>query len=106
MLYRTIVREHIPKRCGNFEVPIENKKTFDSTSERIYGKKIVTPVMDTESNLIGSGYNPADALPRQGRKTLNSDQEVSIFQNERLTKRKMMPFFNLINLTHLFFSIN
>jgi len=33
--------------------------------------------MDTESKIIGSGYNPADELPKLGRKAMNSDQEVS-----------------------------
>jgi len=27
--------------------------------------------------MIGSGYNPADDLPKVGKKTLNSDKEVS-----------------------------
>ena len=33
--------------------------------------------METEQKLIGGGYNPADDLPRFGRKTLNAEQEVS-----------------------------
>jgi hypothetical protein len=75
-VYRTIVRDHIPKRCGNFEEPIKTNKVFDNTSDRIYGHRQFAQV-DTESRLIGSGHNPADDLPKIGRKTLNSDKEVS-----------------------------
>lgn len=36
----------------------------------------------TESNIIGSGYNPVDGLPKNGKRTLGSDHEVSIDKNE------------------------
>jgi len=38
-LIRTIIREHIPKKCGNFEEPIKTEKVFDNTGDRIYGKR-------------------------------------------------------------------
>jgi len=73
---RTIVREHIPKKCGNLEDPIKTDKVFDNTSNRIYGKRGFEQA-NTEASIIGSGYNPAEDLAKVGRKTLNSDQEVS-----------------------------
>lgn len=36
---RTIVREHIPKRCGNLEDPIISDKKFDVTFDRIHGER-------------------------------------------------------------------
>lgn len=66
---RTIVKEHIPKRCGNLEDPIENDKVFDDTSNRIYGERHTQP-FSTEYNEIGAGKNKADNLPRFGKKTL------------------------------------
>jgi hypothetical protein len=69
-LFRTIVREHIPKRLGNFEEPIKNTTAMDNTTLRIYGELKDIP-MSTEGSLIGTGKNPADSLPRHGRKTMN-----------------------------------
>ena len=37
IIFRTIVREHIPKRHLNFEEPIKTDKKFDNTTDRIYG---------------------------------------------------------------------
>jgi hypothetical protein len=62
LLYRTIVREHIPKKCGNLEDPIKTDKVFDSTSNRIYGERKHDGI-GTEAKLIGAGYNPANDLP-------------------------------------------
>jgi len=66
------VREHIPKRCGNFEEPITTDKVFDNTYDRIYGVRQYEPMV-TEQKQIGTGYNPADDLPKFGRKTLNTE---------------------------------
>lgn len=44
----------------------------------------------TESKLIGAGHNPADDLPRLGRKTLNSDKEVSRIQTKTNSLLKIM----------------
>lgn len=72
------MREHIPKRCGNLEEPIKSDKVFDNTADRIYGERQYS-LNGTESALIGAGHNPADDLPKIGRKTFNSDREVSFF---------------------------
>ena len=37
--FRTIMKEHIPKRHLDFENPILTDKVFDNTSNRIYGEK-------------------------------------------------------------------
>lgn len=72
---RTIMREHIPKRCGNTEVPIVNDKKFDNTYDRIYGKRTYTQ-LNTEAQIIGAGKNPANDLPKLGRKTLRAEEEI------------------------------
>jgi hypothetical protein len=39
MYYRTIIREHIPKKHLDFENPINTQgKRFDNTVSRIYGE--------------------------------------------------------------------
>lgn len=40
--FRTIMKEHIPKRHLDFENPINNTRTFDCTNARIYGEKYNT----------------------------------------------------------------
>ena len=40
-MFRTITKEHIPKKHLNFEEPIVNNKVFDNTADRIYGEKKV-----------------------------------------------------------------
>jgi hypothetical protein len=42
---------------------------MDDTSDRIYGEK-KPEAMVTQSTMIGSGYNPADDLPKVGKKTM------------------------------------
>lgn len=59
---RTIIREHIPKKHLDFENPIKTDKVFDNTHERIYGERMVVPMI-TESYYIGKSVNPADYLP-------------------------------------------
>ena len=75
MFFRTVVREHIPKRSCNFEVPIVSNKPLDSTMDRIYGEKKPVPFV-SESSHVGAGYNPADALPKFGKKTMAAEQEI------------------------------
>ena len=75
-MYRTIVKEHIPKRHLNFEEPITTDKVFDNTNQRIYGEKLIQPMI-SESYHIGKSVNPADNLPKVGYKTLQMEQEVS-----------------------------
>ena len=64
---RTIVKEHIPKRHLNFEEPIAGAKGTDVTAARIYGERQARPMV-TETSTLGTGVNPADNLPRVGRK--------------------------------------
>lgn len=67
-LYRTIMREHIPKRHCDFENPILTDKVFDNTNARIYGEKHSTNMLPT-SNDWGTGKNLASEIPRIGLKT-------------------------------------
>ena len=61
------MKEHIPKRHLNFEEPIESAKSYDVTSDRIYGER-QHAFQVTETSTIGTGTNPADNLAKQGRK--------------------------------------
>ncbi|CDW88912.1 UNKNOWN [Stylonychia lemnae] len=72
---RTIIREHIPKRHLNFEEPIITEKKFDITHDRIYGER-KDQLMYTENFYYGKSKNPADNLPRVGRKTINQEKEM------------------------------
>lgn len=72
---RTIIREHIPKRHLDFENPIKTEKVFDNTQNRIYGEKIIVPMI-TESYYIGKSVNPADYIPKIGKKTLNLEADI------------------------------
>ncbi len=74
---RTIVKEHIPKRHLDFENPISGTKTFDNTSDRIYGERNPQPMI-SESYYLGKSKNPADNLTKVGRKTQNQEREVSV----------------------------
>jgi hypothetical protein len=72
---RTIIREHIPKRHLDFENPIKTDKVFDNTQNRIYGEKINVPMI-TESYYIGKSVNPADYIPKVGKKTLGLESDI------------------------------
>ena len=76
-VYRTIVKEHIPKRHGDLENPIFTDKVFDNTSNRIYGELKPQPMI-SETYHIGKSSNPADNLPKVGRKERMFEQEVSV----------------------------
>lgn len=73
---RTVPREHIPKKALNFDEPIVVKKKFDNTTDRIYGELKPEP-MTTETQLIGTGYDPAAKIARIGKKTAALEKEVS-----------------------------
>jgi len=62
------VREHIPKKMGNFEEPISTDKKFDNTHDRINGVRR-DELFVTENRLYGTAKNPADNLPKIGRRT-------------------------------------
>jgi hypothetical protein len=70
------MKQHVPKRFGRFDVPIVNNNKSDNTYDRIYGARSNQPMI-TENKKIGTGYNPADDLPKFGKKTLMEEQEVS-----------------------------
>lgn len=74
--YSTIAREHIPKRHLDFENAIQTDKVFDDTNARIYGHKITTNMVPT-SNDWGTGRNPADQIPRAGRKAEALEKEIA-----------------------------
>jgi len=44
-MFRTITKEHIPKKHLNFEEPIISGKVFDNTQDRIYGEKLTQPMI-------------------------------------------------------------
>mgnify|MGYP001091604644 CR=1 FL=1 len=92
------MKEHIPKKHLNFEEPIKTDKVFDNTFNRIYGERKPEPVF-TETSLIGTGYNPADNLPKIGRKTLAQEREVSFNNQPQITTQADSYFFwnNLLN---------
>lgn len=80
--YRTIVKEHIPKRHLDFENAITTDKVFDNTSNRIYGERNQpAPFVSEMQGQIGKSYNPADNLPKVGKKTQQSEHEVSFSTN-------------------------
>ena len=70
------MKTHIPKRHCNFEEPIKGATEFDNTYDRINGNRQDQPMVP-ESMSVGTGKNPADALPRFGKKTMAAEQEVS-----------------------------
>lgn len=72
--YRTIVREHIPKRHLDFENPIQCK-TFDDTNQRIYGKRTEAEFVAT-STAWGTGKNAAHQIPRVGLKSKNFEAQI------------------------------
>ena len=72
---RCIVREHIPKKHLNFEEPIKTDKEFDKTHDRIHGER-KDELMHTENFFYGKSKNPADELPRVGKKNQKLEQEM------------------------------
>jgi len=73
------MRQHIPKKHCNFDEPIINKTKMDSTMDRIYGAMTVHPMVP-ESSKMGTGKNPANDLPKFGKKTLDAEKEVSTIE--------------------------
>lgn len=69
------MREHIPKRHLDFENPIKTNKQFDNTELRIWGEIQVTAT-NPSSSAYGTGKNPANDLPRVGRKTQMIEKEI------------------------------
>ena len=79
---RTIVREHIPKKHLDFENPINGKKVFDNTHDRIYGEK-KDELMYSENYHYGKGVNPADQLPKVGLREKRLEKEMlNLIQSE------------------------
>lgn len=59
--FRSIKREHIPKKTGNLEEPINNNKHFDNTHDRIHGIRR-DEGLTTFNREYGVSKNPADGL--------------------------------------------
>jgi len=75
------VKEHIPKRHLQFEEPIKTDKKFDNTHDRIYGERR-DELMYTENYYYGRSKNPADELPKVGRRTADLEKQViPLFDN-------------------------
>ena len=88
---RRVVKEHIPKKHCNFDEPILSDKPFDNTNQRIYGQKLQAP-MFSETYSIGKSSNPADSLPRAGKKTLMTEQAVSKNCSKTSVKHRFLFF--------------
>ena len=69
------MEEHIPKRHLDFENPINGAKQFDNTTNRIYGQ-IQNSATNPSSGAWGTGQNPADNLPKVGRKAQMLEKEI------------------------------
>lgn len=72
--FRTVTREHIPKKHLDFENPIQGKQ-FDNTMSRIYGESR-PEVMTTNNTQYGTGTNPAAGIARVGRKQQIIEREI------------------------------
>ena len=72
---RTIPRVHIEKKWGDLEKPILHDKKFDDTGERIHGDRRLHD-MTSENYHYGKSKNPADELPRVGKRTLAMEREI------------------------------
>jgi hypothetical protein len=72
------LREHIPKKHGNLEEKITTEKVFDLTSDRIYGER-VDEAMRSENYDYGRSTNPADSIPKVGRRNQLLEKEVTTF---------------------------
>lgn len=69
------MKEHIPKRHLDFENPINTKKQFDNTTNRIYGE-IQSSATNLSSGVWGTGVNPANDMPKIGRKAQMLEKEI------------------------------
>ena len=69
--------QHVPKKHLDFENPISNNPNKIETKSRIFGENQASE-MSTETKTIGTGRNPADSLPKVGKK--QQDIEKLILQ--------------------------
>jgi len=81
------MKEHIPKRHLDFENPIKTNKQFDNTVNRIYGQ-IVNSATNPTSGAWGTGKNPANGIPRVGRKTQMLEREIEAQVRYELRQEK------------------
>ena len=84
--FRTITKEHIPKKHLDFENPITWGKEFDNTSNRIYGES-KPEIMSTHNHDYGTGKNKADTFPVMGRKTKNVEHEIALQVAQEMRER-------------------
>ena len=68
--------QHVPKKHLDFENPITNNPNKFDTRSRIFGHTTASE-MTTEQKIIGTGKNPADALPKIGKKQQEIESVVS-----------------------------
>ena len=74
--YRTITKEHIPKRHHDFENPIKTDKVFDNTSNRIYGES-KPEIMTTNNTEYGTAKSSTAGIARIGRKNDMMEREIA-----------------------------
>lgn len=84
--FRTLVKEHIPKKHLDFENPIRGK-VFDNTSDRVCGESR-PEIMVSYNSQYGTGKNKAESFPTMGRKTKNIEQEIAIKVAEEMRERE------------------
>ena len=86
-LFRTVPREHIPKKHLDFENPISTDKVFDNTANRVYGES--RPEIMTTNNLeYGTGKNSAAGIATIGRKTKNIEMEIARKVAEEMAEKE------------------
>ena len=76
VLFRTITKEHIPKRHHDFDNPIKTDKVFDNTANRIYGES-KPEIMTTNNTEYGTAKHSTAGITRIGRKTDMMEREIA-----------------------------
>ena len=74
--FRTITKEHIPKRHHDFENPIHTDKVFDNTANRIYGES-KPEIMTTNNTEYGTGKHSTAGIARAGKKNQMVEREIA-----------------------------
>lgn len=85
-VYRTTIREHIPKKHLDFENPIRGKM-FDNTSDRVCGESR-PEIMMSFNHQYGTGKNKAEQFPTMGKKTRNIEHEIAMKVAEEMREKE------------------
>ena len=85
--FRTVTKEHIPKRHLDFENPIYTDKVFDNTSNRIYGES-KPEIMTTNNTEYGTAKNSTAGIARIGKKTDIMEREIALAVAKEMQERR------------------